>query len=96
MCFHVIQSYIRTPLVRDRILHVEVENISVRLKCENSRIVFNFLVKLSHVNLRRRSLCFILEAFIQNFRRNIIEYLELSNIHTLANIFSQFIVLGQE
>lgn len=96
MCFYVIPSYNRTPLVRDRILHVEVENISVRLKCENSRIVFNFLVKLSHVNLRRHSLCFILEAFIQNFRRNIIEYLELSNIHTLANIFSQFIVLGQE
>lgn len=65
------------------ILHVEIENI--RLKYKNSRIVFNFLIKLSHGNLRRCSICFILRAFIQNLRRNIIEFLEL--YHNLSEIF---------
>lgn len=79
----------------------EIENI--RLKYENGRMVFNFLIKLSDVNLlRRHSLCFILKAFIQNLRRNIIEFFELFQnlyqilIHTLTSIFSQFIVLGRE
>lgn len=71
------------PLGLGTILHVEIENI--RLKYKNSRIVFNFLIKLSHGNLRRCSICFILRAFIQNLRRNIIEFLEL--YHNLSEIF---------
>lgn len=71
------------PLGLGTILHVEIENI--RLKYKNSRIVFNFLIKMSHGNLRRCSICFILRAFIQNLRRNIIEFLEL--YHNLSEIF---------
>lgn len=71
------------PLGLGTILHVEIENI--RLKYKNSGIVFNFLIKLSHGNLRRCYICFILRAFIQNLRRNIIEFLEL--YHNLSEIF---------